>query len=45
MDASLISVDDFTGLSIPGLDSNDILALNYRAARGLPGAENSNFGA
>jgi len=45
MESGLATLDEFTGLSIPGLNSCDILALNYHAARGLPGTEKSNLDA
>ena len=32
MESGLASLDEFTGLSIAGLDSCDILMLNYHAA-------------
>lgn len=45
MEFKLASLNEFTGLSIPGLDSYDILALNFHAARGLPGTQKSNLDA
>jgi hypothetical protein len=45
MESGLASLDEFTGLSSAGLDSYDILTLNFHAARGLPGTENSDLDA
>ncbi len=45
MEPARPSLDEFTGLSICGLDRYDILTLNYFAARGLPGTEKSSLDA
>ena len=39
------TLDEFTGLTIDRLESYDYLALNFHAARGLPGTEKSNLDA
>jgi hypothetical protein len=41
MKNGLATLDEFTGIKIADLDALDILELNFHAARGLPGTENS----
>lgn len=42
METGIAGLDEFSGLSVAGIDAYDILTRNFCAGRGLPGTENSN---